>query len=214
MTAANVNVEGPLAENSALVDEVMAFHGHLCPGASLGFRVGEVVLQRLGRHSKQNQLVGVVETNLCSIDPIQYLTCCTFGKRNLIYRDHGKSIFTFWRRSDGSGIRIVANPDGVGARNPELWEIHERIHAKTATPEEIEHFETTQAGRQRDILVADLDDLFRIEEPTEEMPPAPAPLAPVFCARCGEPTLGSHVQQVGDEQLCRPCSEVVAAAGA
>jgi formylmethanofuran dehydrogenase subunit E len=212
MTAVNVTVDGPLAENRELVDEVMAFHGHLCPGASLGFRVGEVVLQRLGRHSKQNQLVGVVETNLCAVDPIQYLTGCTFGKRNLIHRDHGKSIFAFWRRSDGSGIRIVANPEGVGARNPELWEIHERIHAKTATPEEIEHFETTQAERQRRILVADVHELFRIEELAEQPPPAPAPRAPVFCARCGEPTLGSHVRQVGDEQLCQPCSEAIAAA--
>ena len=199
----------PIAENRELVDEVMKFHGHRCPGATLGIRVGEVVLDRLGRHSKQNQLVGVAETNLCAVDPIQYLTCCTLGKRNLIHVDHGKSIFTFWRRSDGTGIRIIANPDGLAARNPELWEIHERIHAGTATPEEVDHFEAAQAERQEKILAADLDELFRIEETTEPPPSPKGQLPPVFCARCNEPTLGTHVVEVGGEQLCRPCAGAV-----
>jgi formylmethanofuran dehydrogenase subunit E len=211
MTTSETKAGGSLAQNRELVDEVMRFHGHVCPGATLGFRAGEVVLERLGRHSKDNQLIGVVETNLCAVDPIQYLTCCTLGKRNLVHVDHGKSIFTFWRRSDGTGIRIVANPEGVGARNPELWEIHDRIHAKTATPEEIEHFETAQAERQKRIMEADLDELFRIEEATEPPPHGKAPQPPVFCEGCGEPTLGTHVQQVGGQTLCKPCA---AAAGA
>jgi formylmethanofuran dehydrogenase subunit E len=147
------------------------------------------------------------------VDPIQYLTCCTLGKRNLVHLDHGKSIFTFWRRSDGTGIRILANPEGVGARNPELWEIHERIHANTVTPEDQAHFDKVQAERRQKIMEADLDELFRIEETTEPPPHAGAQLPPVICSRCGEPTLGTHVQQVGDQQLCKPCQEATSGAG-
>ena len=47
------------------------------------------------------EIVAVVETEMCAVDAIQALTGCTFGKGNLIHRDWGKNAYTFFRRSDG-----------------------------------------------------------------------------------------------------------------
>ncbi len=54
--------------------------------------------------------MAVVETDMCGVDAIQFLTGCTFGKGNLIHRDWGKNAFSFFRRSDGRAVRISLRP--------------------------------------------------------------------------------------------------------
>ncbi len=46
-------------------------------------------------------MVALVETDMCGVDAIQFLTGCTLGKGNLIQRDSGKNAYTFVRRSAG-----------------------------------------------------------------------------------------------------------------
>ena len=93
-----------------LVARTIAFHGHLCPGLTTGIRVAEVALREIGPHAEDEELVAVVETDSCGVDAIQYLLGCTFGKGNLIHLDHGQSVFTFSRRSDGKTLRVRATP--------------------------------------------------------------------------------------------------------
>ena len=73
-----------------LIEETIRFHGHSCPGLALGIRAAEVALKESERASDE-EVVAVVETDMCGVDAIQYLTGCTFGKGNLIHLDYGKN---------------------------------------------------------------------------------------------------------------------------
>lgn len=92
------------------LDRVVDFHGHLCPGLAMGVQAARIALREVGPHSKDEEIVAVVETDMCAVDAIQFLTGCTFGKGNLVHRDYGKNAYTFFRRSDGTAIRIAARP--------------------------------------------------------------------------------------------------------
>src|SRR5512147_2395515 len=86
------------------------FHGHLCPGLALGYRVAKAALRELGADRPQDEeLVAVVENDSCAADAIQFVTGCTFGKGNLVFRDYGKHVYTFYNRRNGKGVRISAD---------------------------------------------------------------------------------------------------------
>lgn len=57
--------------------------------------------------------MAIVETDMCGVDTIQFMTGCTFGKGNLVHRDHGKNAYTFVRRSDGRAVRVSIRADAV-----------------------------------------------------------------------------------------------------
>src|SRR5512147_2685158 len=83
------------------------FHGHLCPGLALGYRVAKAALRELGADRPQDEeLVAVVENDSCAADAIQFITGATFGKGNLIFRDYGKHVYTFFNRRTNHGVRI------------------------------------------------------------------------------------------------------------
>lgn len=84
----------PCSISKDLIEKTIAFHGHSCPGLAIGIRVAELVLQKLGPCG-QSDLVAVVETDMCGVDAIQFLTGCTFGKGNLIHKDYGKMATAF-----------------------------------------------------------------------------------------------------------------------
>jgi formylmethanofuran dehydrogenase subunit E len=73
--------------------------------------------------SPDEEIVAVVETDMCGVDAIQYLTGCTFGKGNLIHKDYGKNAFTFYRRRDGKAMRLVLRPTVYGDSGP-LFSYH------------------------------------------------------------------------------------------
>src|SRR4030066_311273 len=85
-----------------LIEKTITFHGHSCPGLAIGIRAAELALQKLG-HPEQSDLVAVVETDMCGVDAIQFLTGCTFGKGNLIHKDYGKMAFNFYDRNKDEG---------------------------------------------------------------------------------------------------------------
>jgi len=55
-----------------LLNQIQAFHGHLCPGLVMGIRAAEIALQEIGAHSADEEVVAVVETDMCAIDAIQF----------------------------------------------------------------------------------------------------------------------------------------------
>ncbi|MCF6289946.1 MAG: FmdE family protein [Desulfobacterales bacterium] len=95
-------------------DEIIAFHGHSCPGLAIGYRMTLAGLGFLsGIRAEDEELVAIVENDACGVDALQYLSGCTFGKGNLIFRDYGKQVYTLFQRSTGKGVRIVFNNDSV-----------------------------------------------------------------------------------------------------
>jgi formylmethanofuran dehydrogenase subunit E len=80
-------------------EELIAFHGHSCPGLAIGYRMTKAALFFLGvKRAYDEELVAIVENDACGVDAVQYLSGCTFGKGNLVFKDYGKRVYTFFSR--------------------------------------------------------------------------------------------------------------------
>ena len=89
-------------------DEVVQFHGHSCPGLAMGYRMASAALEVLGeKHSTDGELVAIVENNACGVDALQYLSGCSFGKGNLIFKDYGKHVYTLYDRRSRNRVRVL-----------------------------------------------------------------------------------------------------------
>src|SRR4030042_6142858 len=109
-----------------LIDKTIAFHGHKWPGLVIGIRAAELALKRLGC-AEGKDLVAVVETDMCGVDAIQFLTGCPFGQGNLIHKDFGKMAFSFYDRSKNVGFRAVLRPDISGKIGSELRSLNKKV---------------------------------------------------------------------------------------
>jgi formylmethanofuran dehydrogenase subunit E len=145
------------------LEQLVRFHGHMCPGLAVGVQAAEIALREIGPHAADEEVVAVVETDMCGVDAIQFLTGCTFGKGNLIHRDWGKNAYTFFHRSDGRGVRIVGRPNAWD-RDPEAQELFEKMRADVATPEEWTRFQTLHAAESRKVLELAPEALFDVQE--------------------------------------------------
>lgn len=188
-----------------MVEETVAFHGHMCPGLAIGIRAAEVALQDIGPHAQDEEIVAVVETDMCGVDGIQVLTGCTFGKGNLIHLDYGKNVFTFYRRSDGKGIRIVTRPDAFGEPDTEWEALRERLGDEELTPGERKRFWELHAVRSRQILEIPLDELFELKEPQDEIPHHARVMDSVTCEACTEQVMETRTRRFEGKTLCIPC---------
>ncbi len=166
------------------IDAAVQFHGHSCPGLAIGLRAGELAIREVGR-AYDEDVVAVVETDMCGVDGIQFLTGCTVGKGNLLLRDFGKMAFSFWRRRDEKGVRLVLRPDALQSRDPE----------------------ESREDKTRRVLEAPLEQLFEVKEPREPMPGKAPRLASLTCEACGEPTMESRTRRFAGRTLCIPCFE-------
>ncbi len=192
---------------SETVEDIVRFHGHMCPGLAMGIRAAEVALRMIGPHSSDEEVVALTETNMCGVDAIQYLTGCTFGKGNLIHLDYGKNAYTFIRRSDGKAIRVSTRPGAFG-RSPEYTELSTRLREGSATEEEQARFKELRADRVETILQAPEDELYAVEEIEDAQVPSMARLHnSIACSRCQEPTMETRIRRLEDKELCPACFE-------
>lgn len=164
-------------------DETVAFHGHACPGLALGYRVAQAAMQRLrsGR-PEDEEFVAMVENDACGVDAVQFVCGCTFGKGNLVFRDHGKQAFTFYNRKTGEGIRLYAEP--VNRDDSESLTTEQRIQRILSMPE---------------------DDFLTVGKPQEPMPTRARIFNSDRCDACGERVMETRLTIVGDERLCVSC---------
>src|SRR4030043_2326687 len=101
-------------EMNATYKDIIAFHGHSCPGLAIGYRMTKAGLAFLaGSRSADEELVAIVENNACGVDALQMLSGCTFGKGNLIFKDYGKHVYTLYDRRSKRGVRVVSNARNV-----------------------------------------------------------------------------------------------------
>lgn len=191
--------------------EIVRFHGHLCPGLAMGVHVANLALREIGPHSSDEEVVAVVETDMCGVDGIQFLTGCTFGKGNLIHLDYGKHAFTFFRRSDGKAIRVVARPD-AWKRDPEHQELFAKVRAGDASDAEQARFRELHESLSHAVLALDPLDLFTVTEIDAEPPSKARIHASVPCAACGENVMETRVRRHWGEELCQPCFDEALAA--
>ena len=190
------------------LDRVQDFHGHMCPGLAMGIRAAEIALERIGPHAGDEEVVAIVETDMCGVDAVQVLTGCTFGKGNLIHRDYGKNAYTFGRRSDGHVIRVITKPDGWGERDLAWEELFAKVRAHTASTAERAEFHQRHVDRAMRVLAAPIDDLYDVVANDSFALPHPARIhTSVSCAHCGEATMETRVRMLHGDHLCIPCFE-------
>ncbi|MBW1713132.1 MAG: formylmethanofuran dehydrogenase [Deltaproteobacteria bacterium] len=188
------------------IEQTIAFHGHWCPGLAIGIRAAEVALDQIGPSSDE-EVVAVVETDMCGVDAIQFLTSCTLGKGNLIHLDYGKNAFTFMRRSDGKSIRIVTRPRLFDQEHKEVAQLHKKMAAQELGPQEQERLKKARAALSQQIMEASLDDLFEVKPAAGTIPKKARILESVVCQACGERTMESRIRRFMGQYLCLPCFE-------
>lgn len=190
---------------------IVEFHGHMCPGLAMGIRAAEVALAEVGPHSGDEEVVAIVETDMCGVDAIQYLTGCTFGKGNLIHRDYGKNAYTFVRRADGRAIRISGRPGGGVTANPEREALFAGMQSGQATDDDRERFVALMQERSDAILTAPLDELYEVREVDTIVPPTARVFASIDCQSCGEATMETRIHLLDGRNLCPPCFDTAVA---
>lgn len=189
------------------LDAAVAFHGHECPGLTIGLRAAELCLREFG-HNDDTPILAVAETDMCGVDAIQALTGCTYGKGNLIHRDLGKMAFTFYRKSDGKGFRALLRPESQGEAGNLARSLMKKVFSGQATDEEKRLCaEMRQAYRQH-LLALDLEEVFTIGE-APPMPRGAAILDSLVCEACGESVMESRTRRFAGKTLCIPCFAAV-----
>jgi len=186
---------------------VVQFHGHFCPGLAIGVRAAELALREIGPHADDEEVVAIVETDMCAVDAIQFMTGCTFGKGNLIHLDYGKNAFTFICRSDGKAIRLVMRPQSLGESNAEHRKLSTRIQSGEASVGEHERFRELFQQRGQAILDLPLDQLFEVQTVEPRIPAKARVRESIQCEACGEMVMETRVRLLGGRKLCIPCFE-------
>jgi len=168
------------------LDEVVRFHGHLCPGLAIGFRAAKLAMERLGaQRSEDEEMIAVVENDSCSVDAVQCLTGCTFGKGNFFFKDHGKQVFTFALRPSGRAVRIALKRRDRRLGEPPVGD---------------------REARTRWVMNASAEQLFDVRETEMSMPSEASIRKSVVCDRCGEEAMPCRTKKDGLRTLCIPCA--------
>jgi formylmethanofuran dehydrogenase subunit E len=191
-----------------LIKKAIDFHGHWCPGLALGIRAADLALKEIGK-APDEEIVAVVETDMCAVDAIQYLTGCTYGKGNLIHKDYGKNAFTFYRRSDNKGIRLVTRGEIFADPEPVLTELNRKVQEEGLTENEEKTWREIRERISKHIMESDFSDIFEIKEPNAPVPKKARMAASLVCESCGEPVMETRTRRFHDQVLCIPCFDAV-----
>ena len=190
----------------SMIENAIRFHGHQCPGLAAGIRVSEVVLRELGKPARDEEMVAIVENSSCGVDAIQLLTGCTFGKGNLIFRDFGKSVYTFINRETNKALRISLNKEAFDT-DEEHRTLFAKVRNKTATEAEREIFTQKHIKKSYEILDLPEDKLMTIKQ----VEPEPVQKARIHesldCVVCNEPVMETRVKLLDGDTHCIPCFE-------
>lgn len=190
------------------IEKTIRFHGHSCPGLSIGIRASELARRELG-DLPDMRMVCIVETDMCGVDAVQYLTGCTFGKGNLIHKDYGKMAFTFFDRETKRGFRCLLKSGARGDMAEEISSLHRKIASGKASEAEQTRSKNLRQEMKEGIMSSNLDDLFKVMEPSEAMPRGARVLESLVCEACGEETMESRTRRFAGKTLCQPCFDKV-----
>lgn len=97
-----------LDSEKKLWEKAAAFHGHVCPGLTIGYRAALYAMDLLElTFSDDEQVVCIAENDACGVDAIQAILGCSIGKGNLLFHMRGKQAFSFYNRKTGKSVRLV-----------------------------------------------------------------------------------------------------------
>mgnify|MGYP001579762133 CR=1 FL=1 len=188
------------------LDNVVEFHGHICPGLVLGYRLSILALKEFGEKAKDEEIVAIVENNSCAVDAVQFLTGCTFGKGNLIFKDYGKQVYTFIKRPSGEGLRISVNWESPEEteEEKEMWEKYMRGDHSDKV---LKAVHDRKSRKIKAIMHAKDEELFTITKGRMELPEEAEIYPSIRCSLCGEKVMKPRAKVKDGKILCIPCYE-------
>lgn len=187
--------------------EVTKFHGHVCLGTAIGYRAGEIAIKKLGSpRATDEEFLAIVENDSCSVDAIQVLTGCTMGKGNLIYKDHGKHVYTFVNRNTGDALRLSLNK-GLDEMDPNFDNTRNKAFSESASAEDKAEFEKQKDKITQKIMDMPDNELFKIENVELDIPEEARIFRSIRCAKCGELVAEHRARVENGEMVCMPCFE-------
>ncbi|MDQ7784309.1 MAG: FmdE family protein [Desulfomonilaceae bacterium] len=185
--------------------ECVRFHGHLCPGLAIGYAAVKAGIERLNpRPSPDEEVVAVVENDSCAVDAVQVLLGCTFGKGNLVFRDWGKQVFTFFDRDGRRAVRVSFVGEVPGREQRHL--LRQKIDSGLATDEDHEAWERLRFDVTREIITRPWSDFFEVREVHVDPPPKASVVQTVACEICGEAVAEHRLAPRKDKRVCRDCA--------
>ena len=167
--------------NKALWDKAVAFHGHECPGLTLGYRASLYAIELLKLDfSEDEQVVCISENDACGVDAIQVILGCSVGKGNLLFHMAGKQAFSFYNRKTGKSVRLVLKRNGDMSRE-----------------ESFEYYHNCSN-----------EEMFEVKDTTIEVPERAKIFESYVCDSCGETTGENWIRLRGDQKLCTDCCNI------
>ena len=169
----------------ATYKDLISFHGNNCPGLAIGYRMSKAALAFLpDSRAEDGEIVAIVEIDACGVDALQYLSGCTFGKDNLIFKDYGKYVYTLYNRKSRKGVRVVFNAQNVpeNVRKDRDQFINWLL---TAPEEEVVSLQEVHIDES---------------EPTRIMDS-------VECEFCKENVMKTRTRKIDGKLACIPCAE-------
>jgi len=204
--------------NEKIVQDAVAFHGHLCPMSVLGARMGLFALRKLGvKRATGIKLIGVIYNDLCAVDGFQFVTGCTTGKRTLIVRNYGMLSADLFDANVRKGVHVSLKA---------LNELPDVMHYALDYGAKMQSFvkKSFDSAEERKNVLRKLNDeaveiVASLEDITDEelfnamniefvAPPLQTKdMTFAGCANCGEIGLRERLTKRGDGYICRICME-------
>ena len=177
-------------DKKVIWEKCVAFHGHECPGLTIGYRAALYAIDLLdlkfggggnaGCLSKDEEIVCISENDACGCDAIQVIMGCSIGKGNLLFHMTGKQAFSFYDRACKKAVRLVLKPKPLNMSREESF----RYYQNTAP-----------------------EDLFDVKEAKIPLPRKAKIFDSYDCDCCGEKTGANWIRLAGEKKLCLDCYE-------
>ena len=166
-------------DRKELWEKSVAFHGHVCPGLTIGYRAALYAAELLDlKFSDDEQVVCIAENDACGIDAIQVILGCSAGKGNLLFHIRGKQAWSFYNRITGRSVRLVLNPKPREmSRDESLKYYHECTN----------------------------EEMFTVKPAVIEIPEKARIFDSYVCEECGETTGANWIRIAGGKKLCLDC---------
>lgn len=195
------------SKNIPPFSEVTKFHGHVCPGTAIGYRAGEIAINKLGSSPAiDEEFLAIVENNSCSVDAIQVVTGCTMGKGNLFFKDYGKHVYTFINRDSGNVLRISLNKS-IEEIDLDFIKLRDKSFSELASEEDELEFEKQKNKISEQILNMPDKKLFKIEFINMDIPDKARIFRSIRCGKCGELVAEHRLRVKNWTMVCIPCFE-------
>ena len=159
--------------------DCVAFHGHECPGLTIGYKASLYAIELLGlEFSEDEQLVCIAENDACGVDGIQVMLGCSVGKGNLLFHLRGKAAYSFYNRKTGKSVRLVLKP-----RQDNMSKAEAFAYYQACKPE----------------------DMFLVKETCLPLPEKARLFESYVCEHCAESTGAEWIRLAEGKKLCLDC---------